>query len=324
MKNKTVNALRKENRKALQFLHTAHGFDFEKPFFIKRLEGRFTYNTVTKAISEKLDGNYKAVLLLKPNKDGWQGKLHPINIKLGKFERPDKMRGQNYRFDMEEFFTVGDFEETRKNNTKHVYIIAQNNEYKKLPADKRINTSERYKIDASDYYHVIRTASDGRGNSWIDKIILKPNDGSHEALEYHPLNSFYYEEREKAGTDINNYIDKSGDLIRAKRHDLLTRAKALKAEREKNALLKADFTAEETRIFAKLEETKKQLADAVLKADTIEGARKVYDAALRFRYAISSKDDYKFRDFPSIAKKQTALNFVENEINSIIEALEGK
>lgn len=319
MKNRTVNALLKENRKALQFLHAAYGFDFEKPFFIKRLEGRFTYNTVTKAIGEKLDGKYKAVILLKPNGEGWQGRLHPVNIKLGKFERPDRQAVKQWRFDMDEFFSVGDFEKTRKNNTKHVYIIAQVVEHLRLPAEKRINTNGRYKLGQD-----IRKCSDGRGNHWIDKIPLKPNDGSREGLIYEPFSRFFYEEKTKAGEDINNYIDKSGYLIREKRHDLLTRAKALKAEREKAALLKADFTAEETRVFAKLEEAKKQLADGVLFAKTMEDGARVSRAATRLYFAVSSAERYKKREFNSIGEKQKALDFLSNDIGLIITALEGE
>lgn len=325
MTNRTVKSLLKENRKALQFLHNGYGMDFEKPFFIKKIEGRFTYNSVAKAIGEKLDGKYKAVLLIKPEqrwKDSFE-RLHVIDVKLGKFERPDRRRVKTWDFNIDEFFTVGDFEETRKNRTKAVYIIAQSNEYLKLSNCKPLNYNARYKIKTDAWDKGVNITHDGRGGKWVSKITLLSPTGERKPLIYEPFESFYYEERAELGDNIENYIDKSGYLIREKRHDLKTRAKALKAQRDLNALKAADFTEEEARIFTKLEEVKKQLSDAILKADTNEDARRIYNAGIRLKYAINYKNDYTFKSFPSIAKKQSALNFVENQINEVISALEG-
>ena len=267
MKNRTANALLKENRKALQFLHAAYGMDFESPYFIKRLEGRFTYNSVTKAIGEKLDGKYKAVVLIKPFDTYRNERLHVIDVKLGKFERPERKAVKMWRFDIDEFFTVGDFEETRKNRTKYAYIIAQSNEHLKMPNCKPWDYSARYKIKNDALRGGVEMSSDGRGGKWVSKITLLSPTGEREPLVYEPFNHFYFEERAELGDNIENYIDKSGYLIREKRHDLKTRVKALKAQRDLNALKAADFTEEETRIFTKLEEVKKQLAAAVLAAE---------------------------------------------------------
>lgn len=42
------------NNNVFRFLHDAEGFDFEKPYFIAEQPGKFTVNTVTKAVQEEL------------------------------------------------------------------------------------------------------------------------------------------------------------------------------------------------------------------------------------------------------------------------------
>ena len=59
----TVKTLNIENKKALRGLSDNFNFDFEKPFFIVRLESKFTFNSVKKAIPEEYAGN--AALLIK-------------------------------------------------------------------------------------------------------------------------------------------------------------------------------------------------------------------------------------------------------------------
>ena len=74
--------------------------------------------------------------------------------------------------------------------------------------------------------------------------------------------------------------------------------------------------------FVKLEEVKKQLAAAVLAAETQGDGSKISRAATRLYYAIMSRDNYKFRSYPSIEKKRAALNYLSSDIDLIKTALE--
>lgn len=54
--NKTyIKNLLSINKKAFQFLHDVEGFDFEKPYFITKQAGKFTTNTVKKAVAEAMN-----------------------------------------------------------------------------------------------------------------------------------------------------------------------------------------------------------------------------------------------------------------------------
>lgn len=52
---------------AFRFLHDAEGFDFEKPYFITEQQGKFTVNTVTKAVQAELNpAQCKIVVFVVP------------------------------------------------------------------------------------------------------------------------------------------------------------------------------------------------------------------------------------------------------------------
>lgn len=55
MNNAYIKNLLSINKKAFQFLHDVEGFDFEKPYFITQQPGKFTANTVKKAVAETMN-----------------------------------------------------------------------------------------------------------------------------------------------------------------------------------------------------------------------------------------------------------------------------
>lgn len=319
MKIKTVNALLKEERKALQFLHAGYGFDFESPFFIKKIEGKFTFNMVKKAIEEKLPGDYTAAALVLPE-PRWKNdkaRLHIMDIGAARFNIPDRRALQIWKYNIDEFYGVGDFEETRKNKTKAIYIIAQNNEFLKPQKARSIDPNKRYKINTKHWRGGVETCGDGCGNSWIEKIEIIPRDGWRGALEY--ITSGRYMKHERSN-DINDYIDKSGYLIHSKRKELKARAIDLKKARDLAALEKADFTAREKELKEKLNRAKAFLAGLVEKAQTSDDARTIgkaqnYLLQVFWKWErIAGRDDY----FSSIAQKEKYLDDIEILTNAIL------
>ena len=113
-------------------------------------------------------------------------------------------------------------------------------------------------------------------------------------------------------------------MIKEKRHDLITRAKKLKAEREKAALLKADFSEEEKRVFEVLENAKKTITAAIENAQTMEAAAKTSRAAAHLYYAYISINRYKTRDYSSISEKRGGLEYITSDLQKVFDDLEGK
>ena len=316
-----IKSLLKEERKALQFLHAGYGFDFESPFFIKKIEGKFTFNMVKKAIEENLSGDYTAAALVKPSKGACFQKLHIIEIGKTRFNIPDRRALQIWKYNINEFFSVGGFEEMRKNKTKAVYIIAQNNEFLRPQRLRSIDPSKRYKINTKHWRGGIETCGDGCGNSWIEKIEIIPRDGGG-VVEY--ITSGRYMKHERSN-DINDYIDKSGYLIHSKRKALKARAIDLKKARDLAALEKADFTAREKELKEKLSKAKTFLAGLVEKAKTSDDVRTISKAEnyllqvfWKWERIAKKDDDGGKNHFSSIAQKEKYFDDIEILTNAIL------
>ena len=309
-----------ENNKAFQFLHEAKGFDFEKDYFITKLEGRFTFNTVKKAIGENMAGDYTAALILKPNKKHyWSEKFYYIEMdqQAGKFEPLRQDNITYWGFDIDYFFSKGDFEEVRKNKTDHIYIVAQNNEH--LRTEKKSNTfdySQRFRYIPSKWGE---TCSDGRGNTWINKITLMLLDGSAKHVEYN-TNTRRYQYCPPTVADV---IDKSGYLLLERRREWKRRANALRAERDKAAAMAADFSEKEKAIKTGIDNAKLHIAELALSVETEQDARALDKAADKFRWLMWDyrhyTDNAVKKAFSSIAAVEKNLNALQTKINEIME-----
>lgn len=306
-----------ENNKAFQFLHTANGFDFEKDYFIAKLEGRFTYNMVKKALAENMAGDYTAALLLKKESTSSYNNLYYIGLDMaaGKFE-PLRNAFPYWEYKIDYFFGKGDFEETRKNKTDHIYIIAQKNEYLTAPKEKAgFDYSQRFRYIPSEWGE---KCGDGHGNTYINKITVMLLDGSAKQVEYKASRQ-YDKERPAAVSDV---IDKSGYLLIERRRDLKRRAAALRAEREKAAALAADFSEKEKEIKAGIDNAKLHLAEMALTVENDDDAKALDKAADSFRWLMFYYNRHNEKavnkQFSSVAAIENSLNDLQERINTVM------
>ena len=154
MRKTYIKNLLSINKKAFQFLHDVEGFDFEKPYFITEQPGKFTANTVKKAIAEQLNpAACKISVFVVPTASRCLRDLYFSTLRLDKFSasRRDDVSYWNYRaaapgLNIDYCFSVGDFEKLRKSETEKIYIIAQKKEYTTIPPKKNIDFSARYTL----------------------------------------------------------------------------------------------------------------------------------------------------------------------------------
>ena len=228
--NNARKELLQENRKALRFLHDAQGFDFEKEHILLSCPGKFTYNTVHKAVCQhipfgELSTEYTVAVLAKPTGDYiFPDKLYYIRTRGDKFDA-DRVTGADYyNYSVDYHFSVGGFEDFRKNYTKRIFIIAQRKDLMQQP-----KTSRPFDLSAR-YLHISgkadRLAGDGKGHHWISGIVLRHTDGSAAIAEYKPFDRVQcrYEDRTD---DLRAIIDKSGYIVFTRRAELKRRPAAL-------------------------------------------------------------------------------------------------
>ena len=315
--NNYTKELLTENKKALRFLHEAKRFDFEKDYFITKLEGRFTYNSVRKIIRENITGDYEAMILVKPMDYGYKKNLHFSFIgHAGKFEPTERVNASHY-YNIDSFYGVGDFEETRKHNTEHYYIIAQKAEY--LTATKEntgIDLSQRFRYIPSQWGE---KRGDRNGNTYIGRIKLMLLDGSAKETEYEPYSLYCQETR---SNNLHDIIDKSGYLVIERRRKWQNAANALRREREKAAAMAADFTEKENEIRAGIENAKMHNAETVLIITTADEAKRMETAIYNLRWLISAFDRHtgymQKKQYSSIAAIERAITDLQDYISRIM------
>ena len=100
MNNAYIKNLLSINKKAFQFLHDVEGFDFEKPYFITQQPGKFTANTIKKAVAETMNpAACKISVFIVPTASRCLQDLYFAVLKLNNFSacRRDGVSYWNYR-----------------------------------------------------------------------------------------------------------------------------------------------------------------------------------------------------------------------------------
>jgi hypothetical protein len=124
-------------KKALKYLACCYGYDFQKPFKITGLLGKFTAKSI-----EKITGNNSGMLLVCKGAD-----VKCVELNKGKFN-VDIERAFSYSID--DYCVKYDFEADRKSGKLGVFIIQQSNEYKREV--KRTSTSYRYSYSNNEIF----------------------------------------------------------------------------------------------------------------------------------------------------------------------------
>lgn len=256
MRKTYIKNLLSINKKAFQFLHDVEGFDFEKPYFITEQPGKFTANTVKKAIAEHLNpAACKISVFVVPTASRCLRDLYFATLRLDKFSacRRDGVSYWNYRtaapgLNIDYCFGVGDFEKLRKSETEKIYIIAQEKEYTTIPPKKNIDFSARYTLKDS------RINGDGRGGQYMARLDLVAMDGSRAEFKHEPYNTFYG--NEKRSSELADFIDKSGFLLRPHRLELMEKAERLRSARKQAEADSSDYTNEIAELQKRIDATR--------------------------------------------------------------------
>ena len=296
-----------ENRKALQFLHMAKGFDFEKPFVCIRGEGRFTYNQVKKEIQKHIDGEFSAGLLIKANENKCCNRELYYAV-FGNTRLDGQRQGRDlayWSYNVGYNWGVGDFEDMRKNATDHYYIVAQSAEHIREPErEKAVDWKGRFRLDEERTWNPSFT-SNGKGKKWISAVDLVAIGGTGEKVTYKV--DRYMTETER----LEDVMDKSGYIVATRRAELKRAALQLRIKRAKEEAERADFSEMEKEIVALLESQKCKLSRAVLGIGNEEDAHKVEKMASAIRWAFWDMEWYRDRKengkFSNVMEKKKAL-----------------
>lgn len=165
-------------RKALQFLACCYGYDFQKPFKVTGLLGKFTANSI-----QKMTGSYDGILLVCKGTE-----VRCVELNKGKFE-VEIPKGK-YKYSIDEYYAKYSFEKDRKSGKLGVFIIQQDAKYKREV--KRTSSSSYY------YYSNSRAAEFDKSGYNITE--------AREALKYR-LNNYKADKRKREVDSISYEAD---------------------------------------------------------------------------------------------------------------------
>lgn len=316
MKKECVKNLLSMNKNALRFLHDADGFNFEKPYFIAEQPGKFTANTVIKAVRAEIDPKQCKIVVFVVSSIGTccRNGLYFATLNRGKLDgtRRNGVSYWDYRNttdrarDIDYCWGVGDFERLRKNGTEKVFIIAQDKTYIEAPKKKAFDSSSRYILINAN------KCGDGRGNTYIGEMDLKAMDGSGARFKYEPYNTFYGYEIKSA--DIENFIDHSGYLLRPHRFELMQKAEQLRKARKQAEADSADFTEETAGLQTLTDEARRILSGLVMDCTESDTARDLSYRLNAFSRALSYFSGYMDK---LETKKYTSIDRITADIDTI-------
>lgn len=106
-------------RKALQFLACCYGYDFQKPFKVTGLLGKFTANSI-----KKITGSNSGILLVCKGTE-----VRCVELNAGSFDI--EAPRDKYKYSIDDYYAKYSFEGDRKSEKLGVFIIQQNPEYKR-------------------------------------------------------------------------------------------------------------------------------------------------------------------------------------------------
>lgn len=317
MKAYTKNLL-SINKNVFRFLREVEGFDFEKPYFITEQPGKFTVNTVKKAVQTELNpAQCKIIVFVVPAKTSNKEGLYFATLNHDRFDGTRKEGARYWKYgakdragDLDYCWGVGDFESLRKNHTEKIYIIAQDKAHTTAPKKKNIDISARFTLISE------RKCGDGRGNTYIGELVLETTDGSRTKYEYEPYNTFYGCEIKSA--NIADFIDKSGYLLRPRRFELMRKAEQLRKERKQAEANNADFTEETAELQGLIDKARGVLSGSVIACNDADTANALSDKMRTFARALSYFADYTDK---LTAKKYASIDRIRADIGLIKEKL---
>lgn len=288
-----VKSLNAENRKALRGLSDNFNFDFEKPFFIARFDGKFTLNSVKKAIPANYAGNAALLIKKQDNKYRRDDKLYLVQVGKTKFYcgyRYDRF--VTWCYDLDYFCGVGDFEDARKTCIDHYYIIAQ------TAANAR-NCADRKPIDRRGRHSI--------KSKWSNKTIMVDEWGR----EWDYCRSYY-----PGKTDKLPILDKSGYLYREAKAALRQRLKAYKARKAERAAALTDFDGAENIVINAMRDKRETIAKLLITPKTGDEINEIEKMLNKLRWVLWAWERY------NAGKNEASATAKKRQIDNILADLD--
>lgn len=320
MKNNNINLneLLKVNRCALRSLHDTLGFDFNAPYHVYKIDGKFTVRKIEKMIqADKYTFKNAMVAVVTRRFDNYWNKdfcLATVDNSGVNIDYKTHYYNNYVNSCLDTFNRKSDFEEYRKNDNTETYVFCQLKVNLAEQKTKQVNYSERFKYVPYEY----GKCCDGKGNSWYSNIKLQLTEEKGTVVDYKVSNHCYGLKTE----NLEDIIDKSGYIVCEHRRDWQYKARKLREKRVKAAFETTDNTAKINELEKLIAQRKNELAEAFKNAVTAKEIQNVGKAiGDYFNSLYRIVDDFEILKAKDANKEYSSIEVFNNAYNGILEKM---
>ena len=246
------------NSRIFKDLHNRAGFDFEKPFAVRKMSVPFTLKKVQDALPpnfKPMGYTSKVVVLIHygDNALGYRrNNTYAVEV-IGTGAGDFNTEIGHYARSLDWFYRKSDFNEARRfDDDAQVFVIAQLKENLGAPVD-------RWRDDS------------------IKDYITRDKENADTQRGYD------YDYEKQKYTRFETVIDKSGYHVELKQNELKNKAKALRAERQKAAFCATDNTVRIEALKKRADVVKEVIKAKLDAAKTSEDIRQIEEALSHWR-----------------------------------------
>ena len=313
MKNDSIKKLLSVDRHAMQCLHITLGFDFNKPFDVWEVSGRFTVKQIEKEAAKRgYNGAVIAVCVRDLN--GWNKDFSLVSISNGTISIDHKCPYFSSWGRLDTFCTKVSFEDMRKSDSAEAVVFVQDRSDVKKPVEKPVDFSERFKLEC------VNTCTDGRGAHWISRLKLVQTTNNGKNVEYG--GPWYIDGTRDKPQNVNEVIDGSGYLLRERRAELKRKAAKLRADREKAAYDASNNEKELAELRSMIASRKEIIVAQLQAASTYEDFRAVEKALAHWGGLTGIVSDFERFERKTINKEFNSISASNSAYHAIKTALE--
>lgn len=302
------NAYTNANRKMNMFgmAHSELGADMTKPFTVVGGFGKFTINSVIKALNKEMvdfDDNMDILLfIVLPLYTVTTDRVKAV--RLSSDGTMDIMKENANRhggaFSIGHYYRVADFNSDRQDGNIFWFAITQNTQYRSATVtgcgyiDAKFDINDRFKTSNGFY-----------GKTRYSDVKFEQNG-----------NTFGYQLRMNGTSTIE--VDKSGYIMNHRRKSLQNRLANYKAEKRRAEALAYVATRDISDIEDKVAELRTRIADYILSGGYMDMA----SIGRTYQYLVAKLNEYKTANYRTVDMANYAIETMQGYIKSIDEFLE--
>lgn len=311
----TMNTINNTGNTILRGIRFIKGYNYNAPIAFYEINGPFTVNQIKKEVDNAGYNVHNAIITVLLKDDYFDNEYNLAELTIADTVNTDfnyvwfdKIAGA----EIHRYIAKGDFNEDRKKENAHAFVICQLKENIKKPAKKEVDLTNRFKVT-----HVNKRCKACGGTSYIGDIETTICNAAGQ--KYTRKHTFTCTE-----TKLENIIDKSGYFVDIKREDLKQRAKKLRADRAKNAYQATNNAAKIETLENIIAAKKAAIVKALNDASTATEVKTVCEKLNRWNGLpdiITSFETLKIRDtskdYATIKDFETRYNDIMNKINEL-------